>query len=427
MSQASVKSVYRLSTKEKIQPILPQETTAIQYASTWFRENKGRKPMLSVSYKNVDTLDLLQHAAYGLETGNLSGELATAVLYRFLSSEQHQLTSDWASFGVTIGRLGEEINPWSILEVHEKDGLLENNEVNKNITTDDANWIAFYICFLYRFSRANNQSYKDALSDRAEEHAKNINNVSIRPQPSAMIKMQALILHSPFNVAIAAIDMFYHKFKTSRYACFRFGTLPSRFKDCSALTTLNHITRLTGLPIEQFMLWVFSTKMADELDQMSKPGEELDKDDSYVAYMREMGTSERSPYSSQANPAFSLFCHVVGSILGSKRSRNARMGLEVDTVNSVTNGKIVAYVLGTRPNFTLEYSNDPSIELTSTQPEVLDITKLPISSHPEEWFSYLSIHGFSVPPEAEKWIESRISSITDTREGTIGKFLKMQK
>ncbi|QKV49531.1 nucleoprotein [Bughendera virus] len=427
MSQINVKNVYRLSTQEKIQPILPQETTSIQYASTWFKNNKGRKPMLQISYRNVETLDLLQHAAYGLETGNLNGELATAVLHRVLGKENHQLNVEWKSFGVLIGRLGEEINPWSLVEIHEKDGVLENNEINKNITEDDSDWIAFYICFLYRFSRATNQAYKDALSDRAEEHAKNINNSSNRPQPSAMVKMQALILHAPFNTAIAAIDMFYHKFKTSRYACFRFGTLPSRFKDCSALTTLNHITRLTGLPIEQFMLWVFSTRMADELDQMSKPDEELDKDDSYIAYMREMGLSERSPYSSQANPAFSLFCHVVGSLLGSKRSRNARMGLEVDTVNSVTNGKIVAYVLGTRPCFTLEYSNDPTVEFAPTHSDVLDMTKPPVSSHPEEWYGYLSVNGFSVPSEAEKWIESKISAMSDLREGTIGKFLKTQK
>ncbi|QIQ19240.1 nucleoprotein [Taiyi bat virus] len=427
MSLTDKKVVYRLQTKAKVQPILPQETTAVQYASAWFKANIQKKPNLLISYKNLSLELLLQHAAYGLETGDLTGELATAVLYRVFKSEKHQLQTDWTSFGITIGRSGEELNPWALVDVQEKDGLLPNEEINKNVGIEDSNWIVFYICFMYRFARATNQAYKDALADRAEEHAKNLNSKSIRPQPPAMTKMQTLILHAPFNVAIASIDMFYHKFKTSKLACVRYGTLPSRFKDCAALTTLNHITRLTGLPIEQFMLWVFSARMADELDQMSKPGEELDKGDSYVAYMREMGVSERSPYSSQANPAFSLFCHVVGTLLGSKRSKNARMGLEVDTVNSVINGKIVAYVLGTRPTFTLEYSNDPNLEVETIQTETLDLTKIPNSSHPEEWFGYLSINGFKVPFEAEKWIESRLQTLTDLRDGTVGKFLKTQK
>ncbi|AJR28607.1 nucleoprotein [Mount Elgon bat virus] len=427
MSFNERKPVFRLQTKSKVQPVLPQETTAIQYASTWFKNNVHKKPNLLVSYKNVSLDLLLKHAANGLETGDLTGELATAVLYRVFKDEKHQLPTDWTSFGVIIGKSGEEINPWALMDVQEKDGILPNTEVNKDVGLDDANWIAFYICFMYRFARATNQAYKDALADRAEEHAKNLNPKSVRPQPPAMTKMQALILHAPYNAAIAGIDMFYHKFKTSKLASVRYGTLPSRFKDCAALTTLNHITRLTGLPIEQFMLWVFSARMADELDQMSKPEEELDKGDSYVAYMREMGISERSPYSSQANPAFSLFCHVVGTLLGSRRSKNARMGLEVDTVNSVINGKIVAYVLGTRPTFTLEYSTDPNQEVEVSTLETLDLSKIPTSSHPEEWYGYLSINGFKVPPEAEKWIESRLHTLADLRDGTVGKFLKTQK
>ncbi|AJG39197.1 nucleocapsid [Wuhan Louse Fly Virus 5] len=427
MAQSNIKQIFRLSTRQQIQPILPQETTAIQYASTWFQNNLHKKPQINISFRNVPTETLLQHAAAGLETGDLTGELASAVLYRIFREEKQHLQTEWLSFNIQIGKTGDEITPWTLVDVQEKDGVLPNAEINKKITAKDADWIAFYICFLYRYSRATNLAYKDALFGRAEEHAKNLNPEAVKPSTPAMTRMQAIILHAPFNACIATLDMYYHKFKNTRMACIRFGTLPSRYKDCAALTTLNHITRLTGLPIEQFMLWVFSARMADELDQMSKQGEELEKGDSYVAYMRELGVSERSPYSAQANPAFSLFCHVVGTLLGSKRSKNAKMGVEVDTVNSVINGKIVAYILGTRPTLTLEYGTNPDIRVEGTSEIPMGINKPPSNAHPEEWFGYLSMTGFRVPVEAEKWVESRLATLTDLRDGTVGKFLKTQK
>ncbi|AHB08861.1 N protein [Kolente virus] len=423
MSSGEKLTVFRLSSRKTVKPTLPQESTAPQYASTWFETHK-EKPTIIVGFKGTDTLALLQYAAKALEAGTLTAEAATAVLYKVFQDEKQLLASDWRSFNVEIAAAGTEITPWNLVKVKEKDSILPNNETNPDITLEDQDWIAFYICFLYRYSRATHVDYKDQLYGRATEHIKNIKPKAIIIQPGALTQMKNIILHSHFNAAIACLDMYFNKFKTSARASVRYGTLPSRFKDCSALTTLNHITKLTGLSIEQFMLWVYSNRMADELDQMAKEGEELDKGDSYVAYMRELGVSDRSPYSAQANPSFSLFCHVVGTLLGSKRSKNARMGAEVDTVNSVLNGKVVAYVIGTRPSFTLAYNTslpDPEKEEQIEEPQSGSV---PSRADPEEWYAYLSDFGFKLPDEIERWVRVRVNLITDVRDGTVGKLLK---
>ncbi|AGY14294.1 nucleocapsid [Fikirini virus] len=426
MSEKNRLTVFRLASRLPVKLTLPQESTPVQYASKWFEVNKDQKPTLTVGHKNTSKLNLLQYAARALETGTLTAEAATAVLYKVFLDEKHQLLQEWTSFGVQIAPPKVDVTPWDLVKIVEKDTNLPNNELNQTITEDDQNWIAFYICFLYRFSRATHTDYKDQLYSRAIEHVKNISSNTHIIQPGALTQMKNIILHPQYNMAIACIDMYFNKFKTSPRAMVRYGTLPSRFKDCSALTTLNQVTRMIGVSIEQFMLWVFSNRMADELDQMAKEGEELDKGDSYVAYMRELGLSDRSPYSTQANPSFSLFCHIVGTLLGSKRSKNAKMGLEVDTVNSMLNAKVAAYVLGTRPSFELAYNTVLPPPDEKEKVDELPHGPIPTGTDPEEWFSYLSEYGFQLPEEIERWVRARVNLITDTRDGTVGKYVKSQ-
>ncbi|AIL31432.1 N [Kumasi rhabdovirus] len=426
MSFSKPEAVYRTCNHKQVKPVLPQETTPIQYASAWFRANRARKPTLVVGLKNVPLVQTLQHAAQAMIEGRLTGDIAAATLYKIFKSQKQRLSLDWVSFGVVIGNADTEVCPWDLVNVDERDTQLPNEQINDQIREEDAPWIAFYICFLYRYSKATHTDYRDMLYNTAKDHAKHLSQRAMDIQPGSLAQMKNVGLDANYNCAIACIDMFHHKFKNLPLSAVRYGTLPSRFKDCSALTTLNHITKLTGLAIEQFMLWVFSSKMADELDQMSKPDEELDQGDSYVAYMRELGVSDRSPYSAQANPSFSLFCHVVGALLGSKRSKNARMGAEVDTVNSVLNGKIVAYVLGTRPSFTKEYSTDKEEDPTGTAEEDVTPGEIPNGANPDEWFAYLSIKGFVLPDEVVHWVKTRVQLLTDVRDGTVGKFLKTQ-
>ncbi|AZS32222.1 nucleocapsid [Rhinolophus rhabdovirus DPuer] len=427
MAEKEKAVVYHLSSRKPVKFTLPQEETPPEYASKWFELNKGKKPPLKVGLKKVDTKDLFQTVAEALATGTLTGEMAVAALYRYFKSDNQICIGDWTSFGIEIGKNNTKICPWALVEVEEYESELPNMP-KRDVTEKDYDWIVFYICFLYRYSRANHTDYRDQLYCRGQEHVKNINAKVQHVQPGMLMLMKNIIYYHFYNVAIAAIDMFYYKFKVAENAQMRYGTLSSRYKDCSALTTLNHITQVTGLPIERFILWVFSERMATEVAQMAKEGEELERCDSYTAYMREMGISVKSPYSSQANPSFALFCHVVGAILGSKRSKNARMGAEVDTVNSLLNGKVVAYVLGTRPDFVQAYVAElpKNVPTADDDDEAVEAGSVPLSADPEEWFAYLSSRGFQLPDAVERWVKARVLAMTDVRDGTVGKFLKSQ-
>ncbi|UOX72914.1 nucleocapsid protein [Wenzhou Rhinolophus pusillus ledantevirus 1] len=429
MSTKKADVVYRLSDQSAIALTLPQESTELTYPSQWFKKHPNKKPPIRIGLKDANLDNLYGAIAHCFDEGNLTAELAVAGLYHVFKDQKHKLSSKWESFGVTIGEADEEVTPWSIVDVELLETKLGNVSVKAGITQADANWIVFYLCFIYRYTRANHPEYKDQLYARANEHVKNINEKAIPINLGQLNKMRNLLLNDSYIKAIACIDMFYFKFKQSELTGVRFGTLSTRFKDCSALTTLNYITQVTGLSISKFILWVFSARMADEIARLATPNEELEKSDSYAAYMRELGLSDRSPYSTQANPAFSLFCHVVGTLLGSKRSKNAKMGAEVDTVNTVINAKIVAYVLSNRADLTVEFSTvkpEAPRDDKQDQMKVTEIGEIPESQDPEEWFAYLSSMGFKIPQEIEIWVRQRVNNLTDLRDGSVGKFLKSQ-
>nr|BAD13431.1 nucleoprotein [Oita rhabdovirus 296/1972] len=429
MSARAADPVYRRNKTEPVSITLPREDTELTYPSAWFKKFKESKPVLEIGLKDTAPKVLFGAIAHGFEDGSVTGEMAVAGLYHVFKDQKHKLPVKWDSFGVVIGAADQEVCPWDIVTIDWKQTKLENVVEKANITEKDYTWIAFYLCFIYRYTRATHPDYRDQLYVKANEHAKNLNEKAVPINQGQLNRLRNILLHDPYIKAIACIDMFYYKFKNSPLASVRYGTLSSRFKDCAALTTLNHITKVTGLSISKFILWVFSSRMADEVMQLAVTGEELDKGDSYAAYMRELGLSDRSPYSTQANPSFSLFCHVVGTLLGSKRSKNAKMGAEVDTVNSVLNGKIVAYVLGTRAGFTAEFTTEkPDLSVTEQEnsSSVTEIGEVPESQNPEEWFAYLSASGFKIPAEIEQWVKHKVSNLTDLRDGSVGKFLKSQ-
>ncbi|AJR28568.1 nucleoprotein [Keuraliba virus] len=414
-------TIYRYSTKKAVQPILPSETNEVKYPKEFFKEPK--KPRLTIYYKKADLPKMRAYVRQGLVEYKLDIKIVNSYLYYVLENlPAHQLTSDWTSFGIQLGNARDEIKHFVMFDVDLKGESFPNEAVAADDAAKDDKALVFLLLFQYRVSRASHDGYKTDLCDKA---IKTLNAMSLN-SPALTKGLISVTAAWPSNIdytkIVAGVDMFYFKNKEATWADLRFCTLGSRYKDCAALTALSHVTQLTGVKLCQLLLWVFTERMADEADRLSEPGNEVDKADSYMPYMRDMGISDKSPYSAQVNPSLTTFCHVVGCLSDSTRSKNSRLAGEVDRSNSVINGVIVGYVFGTRPVFVQAYGADSSSEQVVVEPNTV-IGAMPKNADPDEWFAFLSTDGFILPDEIRAWFEKKVKNLKDTRAGTIGSFL----
>ncbi|AJG39228.1 nucleocapsid [Yongjia Tick Virus 2] len=417
----ATRGVFRLATGKRVITTLPQDETPGEFASDWFDKHPKQKPRLVIPHKTDDLKLLRQVVKRGLKEGNLSVQTATTYVYKVLSQVELDSEDVWTSFGVEIALAKQRVGPFCMMQVELREEPLANTET-ATATEDDDQWMVFYILAQYRILKLQNADYERLIINKANNHLSAMKGKADEKQDLDGSKRYGAWVQDPTYLKIvAAVDMFFCKFKDSPWAIVRFGTLGSRYRDATALTTLNHITQRTGLTIDQFMLWIFNDTVADELDRMSREGQELDKHDSYVPYIRDMGLSAKSPYSAQLNPAFHFFCHAIGALMNSTRSINAKLGPEVDLTNTLANAQVVAYALSSCPVMVKAYGTDPQDKPVEDQDT--DLGGLPKEPNPSKWYDYLVINNFQLPREIIEYSKTRASVILNPRPGTVGEMI----
>ena len=157
----------------------------------------------------------------------------------------------------------------------------------------------------------------------------------------------------------------------------RFGTLTSRFKDCSNLLTASHIITNLGLTGPAVLgQWMY---VAKDFARLMKDEEEVDNEYSYMPYLSDFGISKRSPYSCTVNSECQTWANIVCTLDGSTRSINARMIGETNGNNIMANAILMANAI--RSNFAMQvqfYSANTSqvlkARLLATQELIYDDT-----------------------------------------------------
>ncbi|AVI57363.1 nucleoprotein [Vaprio virus] len=418
-------TVYRFSTKKIIAPKLPLESSDARYPADFFQ--KGEMPILVIHYKKEDLPKMRFHVRRGLEDNVLDIKIVNAFLfYVMVEKEPFKIHSEWKSFDIKIAGAGDERHHFCMYQVEIKNEDFPNKDAKDETDESKDKALVFSLLFQYRANRATYDAYKTELCSKATKTVQMI-DPNATPLSKTLAGATAAWTSNPnFTKIVAGIDMYFFKNKEAEWADLRFCTLGSRYKDCAALTALSYITQLTSIKIHELLLWIFTERMADEADRLSQEGNEVDQADSYMPYMRDMGISDKSPYSAQMNPALTTFCHVVGCLLDSTRSKNSRLAGEVDRLNSVVNGVVVAYVLSSRPTFVQVYGADASAQQQSIQPNMV-MGKMPATPDPDEWFLYLGKSGFVLPQEIKNWFERKAKALTETRSGTIGEHLQNKR
>ncbi|XP_014255380.1 uncharacterized protein LOC106669967 [Cimex lectularius] len=144
-----------------------------------------------------------------------------------------------------------------------------------------------------------------------------------------------------FRKVVAAVDMFYNKFRNSPYAKIKVTTLSSRNRDCGGLTAVQDLGKYLGLTTYQALAYAMDPRISPEVERLTEEHREAIDTNSYFHYMRDFELSQKSPYSSSANPAIYNFTYCLGTFLGDTRACNARLFSNAGMINTMN---IAAYV-----------------------------------------------------------------------------------
>ncbi|UBB42387.1 nucleocapsid protein [Wufeng Rhinolophus pearsonii tupavirus 1] len=405
---------------------VPLDKDPPEYPAEFFKR-KLEKPTVNFPRSELTLDDTRKMVKGQIRDGVLELDLTKHYLRLVLKEIREQGTEDWVSFGIRILAKGEIGNPFCMVGIIEElnQKPLDSKNVDNSATSEDDLWMTTYLLAVYRIGRAANKNYQNKLIDDV--------NRLMATFPGTYISMvQTLQAYDTWPADIdyckivACVDMFFSRFKKSKWAILRFGTISSRYKDCAALTAMNHYAKLLGVDLVDALQWSFVSRVSDEIEQMLKPGQELDKPYSYMPYMMDLGISRMSPYSSVRNPAWHLFCHTIGSLLISQRSINARHLEAPDQSNILSNAELVAYVYQTRvkwsKNFKRAGTDDDSDALGLAQTVVLTTANLPKTTNADEWFAWMKMNDFELPDECKRVVAKVARRLKDSREGSIGQF-----
>ncbi|AEI17630.1 N gene product [Kotonkan virus] len=413
-------------TETSVKAIKPTDNVPPQYPGDYFGRSKGTKPTIRIPQSKLDLQAARELVKGGLSKGELSVKHGIRYLYLLMCEVNETMDGDWESFGVVIGKKGENCNPLSMFNIIEEDDKLIDGTKNPKATPEDDKWMALAVISMYRLGRTTNQTHRNTVITKLNAQMQGISKDAI-PMIDLPSLQSSWVANQDFCKIVAGIDMFFNKHKMNDWAYLRFGSIPSRFKDCSALLSLGHICDVTGMDLTEFLDWIFVGTVAKEVVGMMKEGNEIDNAYSYTPYMMDMGLSLKSPYSSTVCPGTYTLVHMIGTLLFSDRSKHAKMISENNLSNIRINSEVVAYVKGKkgslvkafiRPEFKDQYKDDDTTDSESEEGD--EAGSLPRTDDPMEWFAYLEYNHFDLPDVIKEHTRSESRKIQNTRAGTIG-------
>nr|QED88193.1 nucleoprotein [Mavingoni virus] len=415
-------------------PVRTTDTQIPEYPKEYFEKNGKNKPPVRISQGGINLDTVREFVISGIEKDELNVLHAVRYMQLVCDKIKLELESDWTSFGVVIGNKGQKLSPLDLLQVKvEQDPTIEGKRVEEASERDDI-WVMLILTTIYRLSLSSNASHRATLIEKLNNQVKGMKKNP--PVFSDNLSLYNAFATNPDYVKLtAAIDMYFAKFKNSEWSVLRFGSVSTKFKDCASLLSMSHMCDIAGVKMEEFLDWVFVSSLGEEILRMMEPGNELDQPDSYMPYMMAMGLSRKSPYSSMVNPGIYTFVHLVGSLLGSQRSINARFFCEANVMNIKMNASVMAFVKYNKANMTkvfikpeikeqwIEHQSKDNFESNEADSDSeFSWSDMPQSSDPSEWYLYLESNSFELPDPIKEFVSKESKKFHSARVGSVGKF-----
>lgn len=409
-----------LRSGEIYQVVLPADEDPVEYPASFFE--KGQKPKLTICTK-VPLEKLRGFVASGLKTETVLIQHINSYLYLVLKGIQEKNEGKWESFGITIAEDGATVNPFCMYSVTEDKDKGQDGKESTEASLEDDKWLPMFILGLYRIGKATIPDYRATLMRNLITQCMNMSGKAkgIVRDTSTFFETWANDLN--FTKIVAAVDMFFYRFKRSNMAPIRFGTIVSRFKDCAALATFGHLSKTTGLNPNEVAKWVNLPCVLDELIGLMRPNNEIDKPYSYMPYLVDMGLSRRSPYSAVKNPSFHFWGQLTALLLRSNRAKNARVPSDIPLSNLTISSWLFAFAIGRSADLQILVGDDNESMPQKCDSEE-DLSEMPANKVHRDWMAWYEDIRRIPTKEMRHFAKAAVSSLSDIRDGTVGKYAK---
>ncbi|AFH89676.1 nucleocapsid protein [Vesiculovirus bogdanovac] len=405
---------------------LPASEDPVEYPSEFFSKLQ-QKPKLYVADGHT-VEQLRQFVEQGLISRNVNIVHINSYLYHVLKDTEALCDRDWTSFGINIGKAGSKVKIFDMLDVEYLENKPNAGQACPEACKDDDVWLPMYLLGLYRVGRATVPSYQNDLMEALNTQCK-----FRSPKFRELVQAQSDFYEAwsndlNFTRIVAAVDMFFHRFKKHSDAGLRFGTIVSRFRDCASLSTFHHLVKITGLSLADVGSWILNDQVAREIIQMMRPGQEIDHADSYMPYLIDMGLSTKSPYSSVKNPCFHFWGQMTALLLRSSRAKHARVPDDIP-YPSITNAALLfAYAVGRTSDIAQRFTTGDVYESSKKggASKLLSVASVaePETSEVIKWLAWWDDKGKSPTKEMESFARRAVHALTDLRANSIGKYAK---
>ncbi|KAH9382085.1 hypothetical protein HPB48_022430 [Haemaphysalis longicornis] len=414
----------------------PRPVRRPEYPSQWFEAHPGKKPVVRFKKYSASLDVIAQVVDHGLRTKQLKVEHVVPFIYEVGLKISATLDEPWVSFGRRIGGEGEQITPWSLLSIETEDGGSLDAPVVSKAPRSEFGLLGMVVC-IYRLVEARKRgtaSYEAALQGKITGVLRSapFGCTDAEWATGASKRFHAWCSDKAYLALIAALDMFFQRFRNHELAVLQVGTCSSRLKACGVLESIDRVCLAVGLTRIECFKWAFFVPLVDELRVIFKEGEELGVAHSYAPYLSDLGLSGRSPYSTTMNPCVHFWCHVANAILGSQRSRNAMVTC-YDFLMELTYLAAVFASVNYRHRFRrlvlrgrkeAEEWHRKQVEEEKKRQVYTDVTQEPLSANPEHWFKYLANKDFVVTKDMTTCFQRAAAGCQNARKGSVGEYLK---
>ncbi|AVM87299.1 nucleoprotein [Hainan black-spectacled toad rhabdovirus] len=412
----SVSKVVRIGSDKTIKLQSNRTAKGLNYpADSYIREGK---PEIVVKTTTVSQDDLKGMLVYGLGQGSVSLDVFLTWFTKTSLMGGETCPEDWKSFNNVICKKGEKVSIGNILVI-KQEGTLDTAGLQTNMTSleeipDLA--VAMACLSVYRLN-TRNSAYSEALLSKLKEHILSLSNGKLEII-GGTAGQKDWLCNANFLRLVGAIDMYYYRFDQVDSALIRFCTLTSRYRDCSALLSIGYFCRITGITEVDFAAWVWADKVADQVVQVLKDGQETEYEYSYFCYFSCMGMGKNSPYSASNNAELHAWVHAVGALLHQGRSVNAVKVGEFSISDIIQHATLAAYGLGR--GYTLKKTFKRVNEADEEAP--MTVSDEPVGKNGDTWRLYFTNIGFN--DDMKEWFRETAEKISSPREGTIGEMVK---
>ncbi|CAD0193876.1 unnamed protein product [Chrysodeixis includens] len=178
------------------------------------------------------------------------------------------------------------------------------------------------------------------------------------------------------------------------------------------------------------MDWVFIEQIGTDIDRLMDTEDELNLPFSYFPYHVDLGLVIKSAYSASANPHFFEWVHLIGALVRSPRSMNAKHITDSLMLDLIANAACVAFAFSGNFSFKKVYTETGEEEVLPAdededEPSEADMNEEILKSRdPTKWCMLLQSCQGNLPQKVKLFINRAVKQIDDPREGTIDQHLK---